>query len=196
MVNQGISRDVFRRLSVIVIGGCVVALGLIVSQWLAYAAFCMADKPARVWCERLIPSIYGWVQVHYWNVGFLRYWTLSNLPLFLLAFPMLFILCHSSTWALNARSSSDTATSMLTWLAAPQGLLAVMALTSYHVQIINRISSGYPLWYWYLVCQTFDPTEKGGVAVKSSRTFAMAVQGMVIYALVQAVLFGSFLPPA
>jgi phosphatidylinositol glycan class V len=65
IVNQGVSRDVFVQLGVIIIGGCIVALGLIVPQLLAYAAFCMAEKPSRAWCDRLIPSNYGWVQVHY-----------------------------------------------------------------------------------------------------------------------------------
>ena len=36
---------------------------------------------------------------------------------------------------------------MLPRLALPQVVLAVMAATSFHVQIINRISSGYPIWY-------------------------------------------------
>lgn len=82
---------------------------------------------------------------------------------------------------------------MLTRLAIPQGILAVMAFTSYHVQIINRISSGYPLWYWYLVTSAVEYETS---ALKKSRILVMAVYGMVAYALIQGVLFGSFLPPA
>lgn len=90
------------------------------------------------------------------------------------------------------RTMSPAATdSLLIRLAVPQGLLAVMAFTSYHVQIINRISSGYPLWYWYLVCLIV-----GDSSAKSTRLFTMALQAMVGYALIQAVLYGSFLPPA
>ncbi|KAE8403943.1 GPI mannosyltransferase 2 [Aspergillus pseudonomiae] len=196
IISQGISGGSVLRLGVIVVGGCVVALGLIVPQWIAYTAFCRSDEPLRPWCGQLIPSIYGWVQVHYWNVGFLRYWTFSNLPLFILAFPMLFLLCRSSLWALNITWPSDTATPVLTRLAVPNGLLAVMAFTSYHVQIINRISSGYPLWYWYLICQTFGQAADSSRVAKRSQTFTIAIQGIVIYAIVQAVLFGSFLPPA
>lgn len=82
---------------------------------------------------------------------------------------------------------------MLARLAVPQGLLAVMAFTSYHVQIINRISSGYPLWYWYLVTSAVDLSSS---TPKQSRTLVAAVYSMVAYALIQGVLFGSFLPPA
>jgi phosphatidylinositol glycan class V len=70
-----------------------------------------------------------------------------------------------------------------------------MAVTSYHVQIVNRISSGYPLWYWYLVWRalgTSDTTQ----SAKNRTQILFVVQLMVAYALVQAVLFGSFLPPA
>lgn len=117
---------------------------------------------------------------------------------------MLAILCLSSLWALKTPSILQSAAdkqpptstdpgSMLVRLAVAQGILAVMALTSYHVQIINRISSGYPLWYWYLVSSAVDSL---GGAQKHSRTLAITVQGMVAYALIQGVLFGSFLPPA
>lgn len=77
-------------------------------------------------------------------------------------------------------------------LAIPQAVLAALALTNYHVQIINRISSGYPLWYWYIsVCvleygNTFHPVLKP----------RLLVQAMVLYSFIQVGLFASFLPPA
>lgn len=137
-------------------------------------------------------------------MGFLRYWTVSNLPLFLLAAPVLFIMGKSALWALQAPStlrvqsedqtpSSLSPGSMLFRLAVPQGLLAALALTSYHVQIVNRISSGYPVWYWYLVCIGLESLQDPR---KSSRGLDFAAQAMIAYALIQGVLYGSFLPPA
>lgn len=144
------------------------------------------------------------------NVGFLKYWTLSNLPLFFLAAPMLVILTISSVWAFktcagmaveSCPKDGDNRTEsiqsikqrVLLQLAIPQALLAVTAFTSYHVQIINRISSGYPLWYWFIVAHVLGTysTSKSG-----SHTYTAIVRGMVMYGLIQAVLFGSFLPPA
>ncbi|KAL3698442.1 hypothetical protein R1sor_012518 [Riccia sorocarpa] len=46
-------------------------------------------SPARPWCSASVPYLYGFVQSHYWNVGFLRYFQLKQLPNFLLASPML-----------------------------------------------------------------------------------------------------------
>ncbi|KAL4908206.1 hypothetical protein BDW74DRAFT_98309 [Aspergillus multicolor] len=195
------------RLGFVVLSGCTVALGLIVPQYFAYTAYCMNENVSRPWCQSLVPSIYGWVQAHYWGVGFLRYWTVSNLPLFLLASPMLLLLFLSCFWALGApvpllsvkvrpSLSSGPAASLITQLAIVQLILAAMALTSYHVQIINRISSGYPLWYWYIAWQALGGSDLSLPMIKYSSQSMVIVQAMVIYGLIQGVLFGSFLPPA
>ncbi|CAI7664842.1 unnamed protein product [Penicillium manginii] len=207
-LTKGPSSRTLRRLAVIVLGGSIVALGMGVPQILAYREFCLLGANSRPWCSWTVPSIYTWVQGQYWNVGFLRYWTVSNIPLFLLAAPMLVIFCKSSWWALQAPStlasgsgghsaSAVSPGSMLFRLAVPQGLLAIMALTSYHVQIINRISSGYPLWYWWLVSTAMDGLQGPRKSPSQSRSLlSVATQAMVGYALIQGVLFGSFLPPA
>jgi phosphatidylinositol glycan class V len=69
-----------------------------------------------------------------------------------------------------------------------QVLLVILTLTSYHVQIITRLSSGYPVWYWWVAA-----------CLKSPKTRSVG-SGLVVfvtmYASIQAVLFASFLPPA
>ncbi|KAJ5089597.1 hypothetical protein N7532_008281 [Penicillium argentinense] len=191
-LTQGIPYRTIRRLVVIILGGSIVALGMIVPQIFAYRSYCMVETSARPWCNWPLPSIYSWVQGHYWNVGFLRYWTISNIPLFLLAAPVLAILVKSSWWALQAPSTLASGSgghssspvspgSMLFRLAVPQGLLAVMALTSYHVQIINRISSGYPLWYWWLVSTAMDSLHDPR---KSYRILSVTGQAMLAAPLV------------
>jgi phosphatidylinositol glycan class V len=124
----------------------------------------------------------------------LRYWTLPNLPLFLLAAPMLVVLVKSGAEQLRSpgRLSRDQSVessrllSLVQSAAAAQILLAVLAATSYHVQIITRISSGYPLWYWQVA----------GWLIRGEKTGNRVVMFMVIYASIQGVLFTSFLPPA
>jgi phosphatidylinositol glycan class V len=153
----------------------------------------------------------------YRNVGFLKYWTLSNVPLFLLASPMLAILVTSSLWTLNmgARDGAmgsmlliDTETHgkglggvpvtnrLLRSLAVPQFVLAVLALTNYHVQIITRISSGYCIWYFWLSALLIEATNNS-VSLGSKRYSSTAVvKYLVMYAFVQGGLYSSFLPPA
>ena len=63
---QGPSLHKTRRLAVIIVGGCIVALGMVVPQILAYRSYCMSGTDLRPWCNSALPSIYGWVQGHYW----------------------------------------------------------------------------------------------------------------------------------
>ncbi|PNG99104.1 GPI mannosyltransferase 2, partial [Tetrabaena socialis] len=45
----------------------------------------------RPWCSSRVPYVYGFVQAQYWGVGLFRYWTLQQLPNFLLAAPVLLL---------------------------------------------------------------------------------------------------------
>ncbi|KAJ3440140.1 gpi mannosyltransferase [Anaeramoeba flamelloides] len=75
----------------------VISLVLIFSpnvyfQYKAYLKFCKGStiKQTPEWCLLKIPSIYNYIQLKYWNVGFLNYWTPLQIPNFLLAAPMIF----------------------------------------------------------------------------------------------------------
>lgn len=63
-LNSGLSIDLIRRTAFVVLGGSIVALGSIIPQYIAYTEYCVATT--RPWCGRLLPSVYSWVQVHYW----------------------------------------------------------------------------------------------------------------------------------
>lgn len=150
------------------------------------------------------------------EVGFLRYWTFSNLPLFALATPMLLVMIVSSweVWTCNSKTkvermktkqhkNRDAITDVglfqsqgiVQYLAIPQMILAILALTTYHVQIITRLSSGYPVWYWWLASMIVE--NHGLFLLGRKRNMAkFIVRWMIVYALIQGGLFASFLPPA
>lgn len=140
------------------------------------------------------------------NVGLFRYWTVSNIPLFLLALPMLWLLVYSSITVLRigyaqplhgrpVPHACDTikpkdAPSVLCCLpelALPQLALALAAATSFHVQIINRIASGYPIWYLTVTAWLANDLSSRG---------QWAIRAMIMYSMVQGILFANFLPPA
>lgn len=123
---------------------------------------------------------------------------------------MLWVLSYSSFRALwpdttskQVNSSTKAASSKadkpdegaLVRLALPQLVLAILALLIYNVQIITRLSSGYPLWYIWLAERVVNSTGFGQED-KSPFRSKYIVRFMVLYALIQAGLFASFLPPA
>lgn len=134
------------------------------------------------------------------NVGLFRYWTLSNVPLFILAAPTIGILVTSGVSTFSKFSTVSGRTTSLydlnLRLAVPQIVLAVMAVTNYHVQVITRLCSGCVVWYWWIAQGVLGDGERG---IDSGPDYAKAmwiVRWMVMYALIQAVLYAGFLPPA
>ncbi|EME44970.1 glycosyltransferase family 76 protein [Dothistroma septosporum NZE10] len=198
------------------LAGMLIALAYALPQVDAYLHYCTGNDD-RPWCSQSIPSIYTWVQSHYWGVGFLRYWTLSNLPLFALAAPTLLVLTATGTIALRQRFYSTSYNEnaghnemhrfvrLIARFALPQMVLAVLAASSFHVQIINRISSGYPVWYIVLAMGTLRLTRPAGpilhwypdrLSTSLARHSELLVRAMIMYALVQGGLYASFMPPA
>jgi len=192
-----------RRLLAAGLGGAFVGIGFLLPQVIAYQHFCVGASDDREWCSRTIPSIYTFVQSNYWDVGLFHYWTVSNIPLFLLAAPMLSILALSSIWAVKiqnfvaesklkknrvAKNDQDSVVAIIRVMLAIQLILGLTTLINAHVQIITRLASGYPIWYWWIASRV---TEIG-----NGKTSEWLVRWMVMYAMIQGGLFASFLPPA
>ncbi|KAF5010881.1 hypothetical protein FDECE_2975 [Fusarium decemcellulare] len=123
------------------------------------------------------------------DVGFLKYWTPNQIPLFILAAPMLTILIKSGIELVGepsrglrtmAPGTNDQCRLLVRTLAVMQTLLAVLAITNYHVQIISRLSSGYPVWYWWVASCFLDKQRQGlGYGVVVFITMYAAIQGAV-----------------
>lgn len=57
-----------RKSVFVVIAGSLLGIGFIYPQYLAYGVFCYPSESRyqRSWCANRVPSIYTWVQAHYW----------------------------------------------------------------------------------------------------------------------------------
>lgn len=57
----------FLRIGVLGVGGLIIGLGFATPQVIAWKDYCTEGND-RPWCSNVIPSIYFWVQDHYWYV--------------------------------------------------------------------------------------------------------------------------------
>jgi phosphatidylinositol glycan class V len=58
-----------RRIIITCVAGCFLLVGFITPQVVAYLEYCTSSDTTlegRPWCEKRIPSVYSWVQSHYW----------------------------------------------------------------------------------------------------------------------------------
>lgn len=68
IVSMQLTVHDMRRIVVTSVAGCFIALGFVFPQYLAYEEFCTgsSNSETALWCKRTIPSVYSWVQSHYW----------------------------------------------------------------------------------------------------------------------------------
>ncbi|KAI0790691.1 GPI mannosyltransferase 2 [Abortiporus biennis] len=178
----------------------VIFAPFIYHQYAAYTSFCFADTP-RPWCSQRLPLIYSYVQKQYWNSGgFLSYWTLSQLPNFLLSAPVLVLLLWSSSLHIRTvflspifkipKPSCFTKTGPLTPSLTPHAIHTIIftsiLLFASHTQIVLRLAASMPFTYWsaaYLVV----------VYPQWGRRW---VTWSIVWGAVSIVLWSVFLPPA
>jgi phosphatidylinositol glycan class V len=74
LLHSKINIRTFVTVAIIGLSSVTILAGMIMPQYLAYRDFCVQPSAGelRPWCSRSLPSIYSWVQEHYWCVSDLR----------------------------------------------------------------------------------------------------------------------------
>ena len=160
----------------------------------AYRAFCLAEAANQAqqspWCDNLVPSIYTYVQRTYWHVGFLSYWTISQLPNIALALPLLVPLLYHSiphTFSLIQGKSLGSFRPLTTAAHSVHAtFLGMTLLTSAHTQIALRLLPALPCTYWAAAALLIERPLWG-------RAYVIWA---VLWGAASIVLWAAFLPPA
>ncbi|NXQ57948.1 PIGV mannosyltransferase, partial [Anthoscopus minutus] len=125
------------------------------------------EKPP--WCSQRFPVVYSYIQDTYWNVGFLRYFELKQIPNFLLALPVT-LLGSWAAWTYVStnprlcltlgleRSKSEERGKATDGFCGPAAFVYVVHCTALllfgfffmHVQVLTRfLGSSSPILYWF-----------------------------------------------
>lgn len=174
------------------------------------------------WCSYNLPISYSYVQDHYWNVGFLRYFEFKQIPNFLLAMPIVLIILVNSfkyfrqhqAYCLRLGIFNLKKSILQSVTIADQNQLVfifhAVALTLFcfffvHVQVTTRlISSSSPMLYffsanYFMVNYNQHKKEDNSEINMFDIKRLSVVQRIIIYYFlgyfsVGTVLFSNFLP--
>ncbi|KAG0203878.1 hypothetical protein BGX28_003978 [Mortierella sp. GBA30] len=211
IIRMDLRRPILHKIRTLLKAGflCVIIwAGFLAVQAYGYSLYCtnMSNLEKRPWCDSAAPSIYTFVQDFYWNVGFMRYYELKQIPNFLMAAPMIVLSASGivyyalydprRTLSLGRLSSAvqEKSTPPFMRLAAYPYIVLWAALllsniTTMHIQIITRAFSCLPPVYWFAAHQ-FEIHAPGAGWTKTISTF------FVMYGLIGIILFANFFPPA
>ncbi|XP_053310454.1 GPI mannosyltransferase 2 [Spea bombifrons] len=170
------------------LGSLVVILPFAIFQSFSYWKFCMVSsttedvpkellqlglnhgyrisgKSIPVWCSAYFPVAYSHIQSEYWEVGFLRYFQLHQVPNFFLAVPVV-LLSSSAIWeyvranlhlcvtlglfGVQQKPSSGYCGPRVFLYIAHIAALMVFGVLCMHVQVLTRLLfSSSPVLFWF-----------------------------------------------
>ncbi|ESN97415.1 hypothetical protein HELRODRAFT_85515, partial [Helobdella robusta] len=156
--------------------------------------FTLGDSPSPPWCKLTVPISYSSIQNSHWNLGFLKYYQVKQLPNFFLASPMLFICFYlvltyfknrfyrsvflemmprclikklTNDYELKSKYSlHDVTKKEILVHVCHIFFLTIFALFFMHIQVITRlICSSCPVVYWFLAQKSITQEEKIAIAM-------------------------------
>ena len=210
-------RSTYKQFIVLIVLLILSITPFVIWQCHIYNTFCTIGRIATSkdhWCNQAVPLSYSYVQSHYWNVGFLQYFRVSQLPNFLLATPI----CILVFLGVNRLATADSFLSVVKWLgfkdivetqecfttilklsrtfvyACHISFLTVFGIFNVHVQILTRmLCSSSPFVYW-TVAELLLNQNSSTPRFKKSRIIYFVFAYFILYNLLGLFLHTNFYP--
>ncbi|CAK7895261.1 GPI mannosyltransferase 2 [[Candida] anglica] len=179
IVNQNMKDSILS-----LIAGSNMFIAIVISTWFPYMVFCPNGRGE--WCDSYFPSLFSYAQSHYWNNGFMKYWTPNNIPNFIFALPTIILTVFALQFYIVRYPFKNILPILFVNI-----LLLIGGIFWWHTQILTRISSFLPLIYWYIASLGLL-----NVGQDEIKVYHWSVRYFIIWSLLQTGLFAAFLPPA
>lgn len=176
------------------------------------------SKHNQTWCHKQIPLAYSYVQDQYWNVGFLRYYKIKQIPNFMIATPIIVLLLKYTSTHLRENSKKmfqifslkssvcrmkhmnltifDPALNVFVLHVL---VLLFVCISIIHIQVSTRmLCSSSPVLYWYC-SQYLGELSTGNTCISFFSSFKSKSELLLKsyffgYFLIGTMLFSNFLP--
>ena len=180
---------------VFIMASVFIASGYISFQIYSYVKFCTqvnkSDATKHIlrqhqrpeWCDKQLPHPYGQVQAKFWNVGLFKYYELKQLPNFILAAPVTYIIMKGCLAESKILSRTRDKRLLVYYMHAV--LLTLICSISINIQVVTRlIASSCPALYW--ICADM---------MKTSRTKSKLIRSYFLtYFILGVALHPNFYP--
>jgi phosphatidylinositol glycan class V len=174
----------------------IVILPFVAYLYWSYTLYCGSEPHVlRPWCQHWLPDIYSYVQATYWNVGFLKYYQLKQIPNFLLATPIVIL----SLWGILSYGQKISRMESRGYYSAALlpfilywSFLLVFGVLFMHVQVLTRFLSSCPPFYWF--CATFFRYTEEQPWSKFASSSSLILFYFLLFSLLGIIMFPNFLP--
>ena len=159
--------------------------------------YCELTPTPHEWCASH-NSIYGYIQKQFWGVSLFSYWRMDNIGYFLLMLPTLVVALHAPYYYLLDLMKQGRVLSFRSWTISNKrfpfllqmGILTAFTVFIANCQILTRILSSCPLYFWTLENISFDDGKNS--KPWRSRLMARAILGAHFsYYLVGPLIFSN-----
>lgn len=154
------------------------------------------------WCQNDYPFSYSYIQSHYWNVGFLKYYELKQIPNFVIGVPMLSFLIYYTLKSILQKpdvvftlGTKDSLHDRKFVFMLHAFVLSIFCVAFIHIQVSTRmLASSSPSLYWLAAELMTKNTNKNHDLENCLKTRIDIIVWFISYLCIGTILYCNFLP--